>query len=206
MNIYLIRTISTIIIGSLISGCASRSIYFSSSPAGALVSAGGASCTTPCDLKVPVKTSTAIFTLPSGERKEVPIDHLTKRNAETRYKLAKAGEYTLGTLAIPLLVIGGVTALITGILYESDTIETEHSSRDRDLFLIVGGTLVAGGLLVYASKEMAEDANERRPEIDVLFQRPTPESPTGQQLPFGTLKNGPLKLYPDEIPTINNLK
>ena len=115
MHCYVLRAFSTILIVCLINGCASCPILFTSEPSGVLVTAGGLSCKTPCELEVPVKTPTAVFTAYSGATREVAIGPLTKRNAATRYGMAKGGEYTFGALALPLIIVGGIGVIVAGL-------------------------------------------------------------------------------------------
>lgn len=130
----LLRLVSSLLIIAIFTGCASRTVYFMSTPPGAIVSAGSPLCTTPCEASLPDKAQKVLFTLPSGESKEVDITNFNK-GADTRYNLAKTGEYVFGTLAFPLLIAAGSVALVTGMLFESDVIETRHSSRDEDISL-----------------------------------------------------------------------
>lgn len=176
MHCYVLRAFTTVLIVCMINGCASCPILFTSEPSGVLVSAGGLSCKTPCELEVPLKTPIAVFTTYSGATKEVAIGHLTKRTAATRYGLAKSGEYTLGALALPLIIVGGIGALFGG-LSESDTIKTEHPSRDTDISWIVAGSLVVGAVIALSSEIMADKANEMIAEIHVSFLQALPQSP-----------------------------
>lgn len=204
---YLLKSISMFLIVCLISGCTStRTINFSSSPSRASVIVGTATCTTPCKLELPVNTPTAKFILASGENREVSIEQITKPNAETRYRLSKAGEVGSIVTATPFLVIGGLGLLLTG-LFESDTIKTDHSSRDEGLALVAVGSALVGFLFVSAGKLMGENAKELEPEIHVWFSQPVPESTPVKSF-LNPNNNGALKLFPESLPspTTNQLK
>lgn len=205
MKSHLLKAVSLLLIASLTSGCASstRAINFSSTPAGATVSAGSSTCTTPCELKVPVNTATAEVTLASGEKQEVSIRHITAENAEMRYRTEKTGEMGFAVTSAPFLVVGGVCTLIAG-LYDSERIKSEHPSRDEDIFMAVG--LAAGlvGILLFsASWTMGERAREIKPAIHVSFQKPAPE-PDPVNIMLKAPNSGALKLFPDSVPKPNN--
>lgn len=205
MKIHLLKTVSLLLIASITSGCASstRAINFSSTPAGATVSAGSSTCTTPCELKVPVNTAAAEVTLASGEKQEVSIRHITAENAETRYRTEKAGEAGLAVVSAPFLAVGVICGLIAG-LYNSDNIKTEHPSRDEDVFMAVGlGAGLIGILLFSASWTMGERAREIKPAIHVSFQQPAPE-PDPVDIMLKAPNSGALKLFPDSVPKPNN--
>src|SRR6266542_4188995 len=106
MNCNVLRVISWALIVCLITGCSSRRIYFTSNPPGALVTAGGGSCTTPCYLRVPIRTQKAVFALYSGAKEEVSIRHLTARSSAAQYGVEKTGQFTLATLGWPLFITG----------------------------------------------------------------------------------------------------
>ncbi len=146
---------------------------FTSNPPGALVTAGGASCATPCYLNVPIRTQKAVFALYSGVKEEVAISHLTSRSAAAQYGVEKTGEYTFYSLALPFLVVGGLAALGVAILYQSDTIETAHSSRDETIFIIVGATgLVTGATLAFVGQTISDSARDVEPEVYVKLEKP----------------------------------
>jgi hypothetical protein len=156
-------------------------------------------------MKVPLETDKAVFVLYSGAKKEVPISYLTKPGASAQYGVTKTGEYTLGVLGISLLVVGTLAALVTGLLFETDTTDTKYSVRDRNISAVAGVLCVSGLLLVYGSKRMAYNESDNRPEVHVTFQETehqphTPNAPTIPGLNRHDSLPRPLKLFPDTLP------
>lgn len=199
------RGLAVLLILSLLAGCASRTIYFSSIPEGALVEAGSDACTTPCAMKVAAGTPSARFTLPNGENKEVGIAELTARDAAPRYGLTRSGEVTLGSLAVPLLVGGGVMLFIACLLdggscwsdidwgAETDNEVAEDAAR------IGAVSMAAGGILFVASDRSGGTARELRPEVRASFVE-TPLLPAEELLPLlpRNQGGGTLQLFPAE--------
>lgn len=200
-----LRILSLLLIPGLLGGCATRTIHFSSNPEGALVSVGGASCTTPCDLKVPVETASACFTLPSGASREIPIGDLTGRSAATRYGLTRSGEYTLGSLAVPLLIGGGMLAFLACLFDPaldcfSDGGELAEPGKDgnNDLGWIALASMAAGWGLYFAGDRLGAEARELRPEVRASFVQ-TPLLPAQEPVPLLPRENdGTLRLFPDD--------
>ena len=173
MNYHLLKAICWVLIVSLVSGCSSRRIYFTSNPPGALVTAGGGSCTTPCYLNVPIRTQKAVFSLYSGAKEEVTIRHLTARSATAQYGAEKTGEYTLYTLGTPLLITG-LVALGLAESYQSDLIDT-HRSSSRDetiLWIVAAAGFVSGGLLLFLGSSINDSAKDVMPEVYVKLEKP----------------------------------
>jgi hypothetical protein len=142
-----------------------------SDPPGAVVTTAGLSCKTPCTLDVPVRTASAVFTLDSGLSKEISIRHLTGRGATARYGVTKGGEYGLLSIGAPLLIAGGFTVVVLGLLYDTDS-EPEQfqlSSDDAKAFYAIGGALVVGGALAYLADGVGETADDISPEVFVSF-------------------------------------
>lgn len=203
MKVVCFRGLTLLLIVCLLSGCATRTIHFSSNPEGALVQAGGASCTTPCELNVPVETQSALFILSAGASKEIPIDNLTSRTAATRYALGRTGEYSSGSLAVPLIIGGGALLLLACFLDAPSCFtggEISMPSRYQEAIAVAGfAGLAAGGTLYLFADELDADATELRPEVRASFVQ-TPLLPPQELILPVTRKNvdGTLQLFFDE--------
>ncbi len=173
-----------------------------SNPSGALVTAGGRSCTTPCYLDVPIHTKKAVFTHYSAVQEEVSIEHLTSRSASAKHGAEKAGEYTLETLG---LTLGGIGLLAFALAesYQTDAIQTEqHSSRDETIFWIVAATgIVSGSLLIFLGKKMSDNAKNVEPEVYAELNKPQPFPLSDMTSTQPNLQNGEGKLYSIVPPT-----
>ncbi len=205
MKYHILKPISWILIISLLSGCSSRRIYFTSDPPGALVSAGGGTCTTPCYLNVPLHTQKAVFSMYSGAKEEVSLSHLTTRGAGARYGAERAGGFTLKSLGWPLFFTG-LFALGMAESYQSDVIQTGNSSsRDETIFWIVAATgFVSGSLLLLLGDSISNDAKDVKPEVYVKLEKPQPyllvppvSTPLIQPAIVDDGKGRRLKLLPD---------
>lgn len=170
------------------------------------MTAGGASCTTPCRMDVPMHTRKAVFSLYSGANEEVSIGHLTTRGAGARYEAEKSGEFTLKALATPLLITG-IIALGVAESYQSDTVNSgQHSLRDETISWIVAAAGLVSGSLLYSLGELAShDAQEVKPEVSVELKKPQPVLPA-TPLPLDVLLPPPgpddgntkrLRLFPE---------
>ncbi|HEY6872231.1 MAG TPA: hypothetical protein VI298_05820 [Geobacteraceae bacterium] len=179
MNYRGLKAISWLLIASLAGGCGStRRIRFTSNPPGALVTAGGKTCTTPCYLDVPIHTEKAVFALYSGAKEEVSIDHLTTRGATAQYGAGKTGEFALAPLGLSLFLTG-LLALGLAESYQTDAIQTgQHSSRDETIFWIAAATgMTSGSLILFLAQEFSDSANDVKPEVHVALEKPQHSPP-----------------------------
>ncbi|MBJ6724918.1 hypothetical protein [Geomesophilobacter sediminis] len=200
------RAIAVALVACLTTGCSSsRTISFLSSPPGAVISAGGRTCTAPCELAVPLETATATATLPSGAQQEVAIGQLTAKNAATRYNVAKAGQYTSMSIVYPLLAVGGIAALLVWLTGATDDFPSEHPSRDRDIVVFTTITLGTAAGFVYIARNLEENADDVAPEVYISFPQSEapPPKPAIEPLPYHN-PNGTLKLFPEGLPAPQN--
>ena len=128
---------------TMLFGCASRRVYFTSWPPGAEVTVGSRIGYTPCEIKVPEGAETATFFLPdTGEEQTVPLPEMDG-NVD---KAAEVGRMALGGSCMVVGAGVGVLGLLVFIAGTPDTDDDEVYSPYDDDEDEWDGSLVAAGL------------------------------------------------------------
>ncbi len=191
-----VRCVAACLAGTMIGGCATRPVFLTSEPDGAVVTVAGSTCITPCQLQVPVGVNNATFHLPTGESKEVPLPNTTTSGARAGYHISAASGKTLKLVSYPFLAVGiaGV-ALFTND--ETDAVHDRNLEMSKDEALIIAGSLVIGGLLYFAGMTLEEQSESMVAQVHAVFTKPA-ENPA-----FGTTNTVELRpaLQLDEITT-----
>jgi hypothetical protein len=149
------RIIVAALSGSLLSGCATQKVSFTSFPTGADVVAGEKHGVTPCTLRIREDLTHVTFSLPSGETKVLPIPELDSDMREAGEEFGRAA----GGI---LMVTGGIVGIAGAGVFllgwvtldddDSDWMGDIDSDDDSDSYTAIGvglvGMLAGGGLII----------------------------------------------------------
>lgn len=149
------KVIAVLLAGALLSGCASREVYFTSTPFGATVTVGQRTGVTPCTMKVSEGTEEATFTAMSGEEMTMPLPALEG-------DLDAAAQFGGKALGGTVMVAGGSVAVLGLLIFLSgfpdnnddgfDTLSDEEDDWDGDAVGLGFLGMVAGGSIFFLGK------------------------------------------------------
>ena len=161
------RLISVCAAVALLTGCATRSIYFTSRPSGGTVTVCGRTDTTPCSIIVPNSVCTAEISLPSGETRVVQVPKAAGIIRRTTAGVITVTSLGLKASAMPFIAAGAVGAVLLDLISDDDTPRQPMTNAQLELLratcyaLGVGFVLYGSGMLL----------DEVRPELppDYIF-------------------------------------
>lgn len=148
-----VRTVAALLTAVLLPGCKTQKVQFTSIPPGATVTVGGKTGITPCTMRVAKEDGPAIFRLPSGEEKVVPIHDLDSHFDETSEVSGKALGGTLMVIGGTVALLGGaavITALVLDGDEEEDMFSDPAEEDDNYELLGYGAAVAAVGIMVFA--------------------------------------------------------
>ena len=153
-----LRPTAALLAAALLSGCTTQKVLFTSMPPVSTVTVGDKQGVTPCTLRVAKEEGPAVFRLPSGEEKVVPLHGLDSHAEEA----AEASGKVLGGT---LKVLGGATALVgLGALFLASL--DDDDDTDEELVLFGLGSLGVG-ISTYALGEWIDpDSDEAEIHVD----------------------------------------
>jgi len=121
-------------------GCAHRSIYFDSSPRGAMVSYDSRQCITPCTLKTDCASGHAQLNHPIAGEQVVKVAACEATDT-LRYHALGTTELAFKVAAVPFALVG-----VVGLAIISEDADNGDST-DPDVWLVTGGSLLTAGVL-----------------------------------------------------------
>jgi hypothetical protein len=142
------KIIGAVLSGSLLSGCATQKVSFTSFPTGADVVAGEKHGVTPCTFRIREDLTHVTFSLPSGETKVLPMPELDSDMREAGEELERAA----GGI---LMVTGGIVGIAgagifllgsSGVDDDSDWWGDSDSDDNSDEYKAMGVGLAGMGV------------------------------------------------------------
>lgn len=164
------RCVAACLAGTIIGGCATRPVYLTSEPAGAVVTVAGSSCTTPCQLQVPVGVKNATFYL-TGESKEVSLPDTTTRGARVGYHVSSVSGDAFKLVSYPFLAVG-IAGFLVFTNDETDAVRDRNLEMSGDEVLVIAGSLVVGGLLYFVGMTLEEQSASMVLQVHAVFAKP----------------------------------
>lgn len=149
-------------------GCSSRYVRFTSEPAGAQISIGNVSSTTPCRLKVPRKIQEVDFTLPDGRIKTVVIPQRTSLE-KAKEGVGITGAYLSKGVAFAFAIVGGLGLIVAES--NEDEVTVTHDEQEEQYLLGLSAMLAgfAGWYIFHSTGEKLEAMNDQH--VHAVFER-----------------------------------